>query len=126
MQRAIDIGKLNKRITFQEYADGTDSMGQSVKRWKDKKTVWADFYPVRAGEYQEAEQKKREEVTYKAKIRYLPGIDASLRIRFRERIFLIDRVINVDEANYKLEIECTEYVEKEVKPDGGSGSGGNA
>lgn len=114
MQKAIDIGKLNKRITFQEYADDEDDMGQSIKVWKDLKTVWADFYPVRAGEYQEAEQKRREEVTYKAKLRFLPGIDASLRILFKGRIFLIDKVINVDEADYKLEIECTEYVEKDV------------
>ena len=122
MQKAIDIGKLNKRITFQEHAEAEDGIGQSVKRWKDLKTVWADFYPIRTGEYQEAEQKRREEVTYKAKLRYLPGIDASLRILFRGRIFLIEKVVNVDEADYKLEIECTEYVEKEVLT-GSDGSG---
>ena len=114
MEKAIDIGKLNKRITFQKQNASEDKIGQDRHVWIDLKTVWADFYPIRGGEYQEAEKKKREEVTYKAKLRYISGIDASLRILFRGRIFLIDKVINVDEANYKLEIECTEYVEKGV------------
>lgn len=114
MEKAVDIGKLNKRITFQRQTACTDKMGQDRQGWTNFKTVWADFYPVRSGEYQEAEQKKREEVTYKAKLRYIPGIDASLRILFRGRLFLIDKAINVDEANYKLELECTEYVEKEA------------
>ena len=37
------------------------------------------------------------------------------RVVFRGRHFLIDKVINVDEANYKLELECTEYVEKSME-----------
>ena len=113
MERAIEIGKLDKRITFQKQVLTLDEMGQDKHEWKDFKTVWAEFYPVRSGEYREADQKKREETVYKANVRYIPGIDASLRIRFRDRLFLIDRAVNVDEANYKLEIECTEYVEKE-------------
>ncbi len=115
MGKAIDIGKLNKRITFQRRAEGEDALGQTVQGWEDVQTVWADFYPVRGGEYQEEGQKKREEVVYKAKLRYLPGIDASMRVVFRGRHFLIDKVINVDEANYKLELECTEYVEKSME-----------
>lgn len=112
MKKAMDIGKLNKRITFQKQIETEDAMGQSAQVWEDVKTVWADFYPIRAGEYQEAEQKKREEVTYKAKLRYIPGINAAMRIAFRGRYFLINNVINVDEGNYRLELECTEYVEK--------------
>lgn len=114
MQRAIDIGKLDKRITFQKRVLVQDELGQDKHVWQDKKTVWADFYPIRGGEYQEAEHKKREEIVYKVKMRFIPGIDASLRILFRGRVFLVDKVINVDEANYKLEIECTEYIEKEA------------
>ena len=118
MEKKVDIGKLNKRITFQKMVEGEDALGQSISQWKDVKTVWADFYPVRGGEQQEAERKQREEVMYKAKLRYIPGIDASMRILFRGRVFFIRNVINVNEANYKLEIECTEYIDKEVQDDG--------
>lgn len=115
----VDAGKMDKRVTFQKLTDSEDSMGQNKKDWTDYKKVWADFYPIRAGEYQEADKKKREEVVYMCKIRYLKGVDASMRIVFKGRIFLIDKVINVNEDNYRMEIECTEYVEKEVMSDDG-------
>lgn len=115
----VNAGKMDKRVTFQKLTNTVDDMGQDKKEWTDYKTRWADFYPIRGGEYQEADKKKREEVVYKCKIRYLEGIDASMRIVFRGRIFLIDKVINVNEDNYQLDIECTEYVEKEVMSDDG-------
>lgn len=121
MQRAIDIGKLNKRVTFQRLARQEDAMGQDAQAWEDVRTVWADFYPVRGGEYQEEGKKKREEVVYKAKLRYFPGVDASMRVVFRGRQFLIGKVTNVDEANYKLELECTEFVEKTMEGVGRDG-----
>lgn len=113
MEKPINIGKLNKRITFQIFRDDEeDKMGQSIQNWKDLKTVWATFRPVRGAEYDEAARKFREERTYKATVRYLPGISSDLRIMYKGRIFEIKSVVNVNEADYMLEIECTEYVER--------------
>lgn len=116
MENAIDIGKLNKRIVFQKLDDtGTDSMGQSKQRWNNLMKVWAEFKPVRGYETDEAARRFREEKTYKATIRYRHGITSDMRILYKGRKFEIKSMVNVNEANYKLEIECTEYVEKEVK-----------
>lgn len=112
-KRPLNIGKLDKRITFLVYdEDGTDELGQNKRGWVKSKTVWATFKPIRGGEFNEAEQKKREEVTYKATIRYRPGITSDLRIEYKGRIFEINSAINVDEADYMIEIECSEYVER--------------
>ncbi len=110
----MEPGKLNKRIIFMEYAEIYDRLGQSVYEWKPYKKVWANFLPVRSGEYQEAEKKNRQEVTYACKCRYVSGITSAMRISFKDRTFEITRIIDVNEENRMLEIECVEYVDKEV------------
>ena len=117
MEKPINIGKLNKKITFQVFMDDEeDKMGQSTQKWKDLKPVWATFRPVRGAEHDEAARKFREERTYKATVRYRPGISSDMRIKYKERVFEIKSVVNVNEANYILEIECTEYVERSKEP----------
>ena len=48
--RVINIGKLNKRITFMKLQDKTDELGQSREVLSEFKTVWASLYPVRGAE----------------------------------------------------------------------------
>lgn len=116
MEKPINIGKLNKRIAFLQLdEDGQDAMGQATQNWKASKLVWATFRPIRGSERDEAARKFREERTYKATIRYQEGITTDMRIMYKSRIFEIKSVVNVNEANYMLEIECTEYVDKEVQ-----------
>ena len=116
MEKALEIGKLDKRIIFQKYDEsGTDAMGQTKMVWVNFKRVWANFRPVRGYETDEAARKFREEKTYKATVRYRPGITSDMRILFKGRQFEIKSIVNVNEANYKLEIECTEYIDKEVE-----------
>lgn len=116
MEKALEIGKLDKRIIFQKYDEsGTDAMGQTKKDWVNFKRVWASFKPIRGYETDEAARKFREEKTYKAIVRYRPDITSDMRILFKDRYFEIKSIVNVNEANYKLEIECTEHVDKEVE-----------
>lgn len=112
----MEPGKLNKRITFVAYEEIEDQLGQSAYAWKPYKRVWADFRPLRSGEYQEAERKDRLEVTYLCRCRYVPGITSAMRILYKGRSFEITRIINVDERSKQLEIECVEFVDKEVEP----------
>lgn len=118
-------GKMNKRITFLQYAESDpDYMRQTQMEWVEYKTVWAQFRPIRGREADEAAQKFREERTYKAVTRYYPGIDATFRISYQGRLFAICSVLDPEEQHYKLEIECKEIIDREVEdePD----SGGNA
>ena len=116
MEKALEIGKLDKRIIFQKYDEsGIDAMGQTKMDWGNFKKVWANFRPIRGYEADEAARKFREEKAYKAIIRYRPDITSDMRILFKGRQFEIQSIVNVNEANYKLEIECTEYIDKEVE-----------
>ena len=114
--RTIQIGKLNKHVTFVGYKDVENELSLYSKELTDIKTVWATFTPVRGREYYEA-QKLREEVTYKLYCRYLPGITSDLYIRYKDKIYEIISVLDVDMEHKMLEIYCVEKVKK-VREDG--------
>ena len=71
----MDIGRMDKRVTFLERREAADELGQCRQGMAEVRTVWAAIAPVRGGEYYEA-QKLREELTWKIYVRFLPGITA--------------------------------------------------
>lgn len=106
----MDIGRMNKRITFCKYEEVEDELLQIKQELREKKTVWASVEPLRGREYQEA-QKLRAELTYKITIRYQKEIAQDMLIKYKERYFEILSVINVREKNEMMEIICIEKKE---------------
>jgi len=122
----VDIGRMDKRVTFLEHREVTDELGQSRQELAEVCTVWADIAPTKGREFYEA-QKLREELTWKIYVRFLPGITADMAIRYKDRIFQIESVIDIGFRQRTLEIICTEYVEKEGEGIGGdTDSGGDS
>ena len=110
--RVMNIGKLNKRITFMKLQDKKDALGQSKKVLSEYKTVWASLYPVRGSEYYEI-QKIQSKVTHKCYIRYCDGIDTHCFIKYKDNTYSIQSVIDVNLEHKLLEIMCTEYTNKD-------------
>lgn len=98
--------------------EGLDEMGQDCQVWEEYKTVWATVKALRGGEYYEA-QRIRPELTYKIITRYHGGITPDMKIRFGGKLFEILSCDNVEEANYMLEIQAVEYIEKEGREEDG-------
>ena len=67
--RTINIGRLNKRVTFMKLTEEKDKMGQLKQVLTEVGTVWASFYPIRGAEFYEA-QKVQSKITHKCYIRY--------------------------------------------------------
>lgn len=108
----LNIGKMDKRITFLVQGGGTDAMGQEIEgEWQPYKTVWSTVKALRGGEYWEA-QKVRPEKTYKVTTRYYPDITTDMKIQYGNKILEIENVNDVNEAHYMLEMQCVEYIEK--------------
>ena len=120
--RTINIGNLNKRITFQRLQNVEDEMGQEKQELADYKTVWASLYPVRGAEYYEA-AKLRSKVTYKCYVRYIPNITTNMYIKHGGKTYTIESVVDVDLEHKMLEIYCTEYTNNEVIADAGHAFG---
>ena len=111
--RTLVIGKLNKRLSFYKLADIQDSLGQTTKELQLIKTVWGTLQPLRGAEYYEV-QKVQSKVTHKCYIRYTEGIDTNCFLKYKDRTFSIESVIDVDFECKLLEISCVDYVNKEV------------
>lgn len=112
--RTLDIGKLNKRITFMRLKDQTDEFGQSKHVLSDIKTVWASFYPVRGTEFYEL-QKVQSRVTHKCYIRYAPEIDSNCLVRYAGQVYEITSMIDIDAEHKLLELYCQLYTNKEQR-----------
>jgi SPP1 family predicted phage head-tail adaptor len=109
----LNSGLFRQKITFQEYANTTDSDGFSVKDWVDVKTVWAMIKTLQGREYYQAAAVQAENTT-RFVIRYTTGINNKMRIKYGERIFDIAAPpINDDEKNITLTIIANEVISNE-------------
>ena len=105
----MDVSKLRDKIIIEEDR-GTinDGYGNEKTNWVAVANVWAEVRPVRGYEVTIAE-KKGQELTHNVKMRYRPGMNKETqRINFRGRILTIEYIINKDERNIELNLQCKE------------------
>lgn len=103
----MDIGELRHRITFQKLVVDTNENGFEIEDWIDIKTVWSAITNLHGREYFEAAAVQAEN-TVKFTIRYLPNIDASMRILFKNKQFNITSIDNIKYQNKFIEIKAME------------------
>lgn len=109
----IDVGRLNKRITFLVYGEMENDLGNTVQELVPYKTVWASVEPTNGKEYYDA-QVIRNELTWNIYIRHsmewTPGVD--MIIQYGKKFFNIISIIDNREEHKLYKIVCTEKVEK--------------
>lgn len=96
----VDAGRLNKRVTLRERADGQDATGGIQFTFSDFQTVWASIEPSRA--YQRfggAQQQEGHDTLIL--IRYLEGVRSTMVVRWQtpEGDYKYYEVIGVRLAN---------------------------
>lgn len=105
----INPGELRHIITLQKLENTQNDYGEVIEVWKDILTTRAGIYPVSGKEFFSAET-MNSEVSHKVNMRYIPGITSNMRIKFGERCFNIESVINFQERNIELQLMCKELV----------------
>jgi len=112
----FNSGSFRNKITIQSFnPDAVDSDGfplPAEQQWKDLKTVWAAIKTLKGKEYYEAASVQAETTT-RFIIRYTQGLDTSMRILYKNRIFDIQSLINDDEKNVTLTIITKEVIASE-------------
>lgn len=103
----MEISALNKRITFQELKTNINENGFEIEEWIDFKTVWAGVTNLHGREYFEAAAIQMEN-TVKFTIRYLEGIDTTMRILFKGRHYNIISIDNIKYRNRFMEVKAME------------------
>lgn len=106
----MKIGELRHRITIQQLSRIPDDMGGYEEQWQDVVSLWAKIEPLRGRERFVAQQ-AQSEVTHRVITRYYSGIKPQMRVVYGSRSFDIEAVINVDEKNEWLELQCVEVQE---------------
>ena len=102
----MKIGKMRYRVTIQYPSDGVDDYGNAIDSWENLTTVWADIQPVSGREYLTASQ-ATSETQFKIYIRYIPNVNAKMRVIHNEQTFEILAVLG-DKRSGMLTIMCKE------------------
>lgn len=96
----MDIGKLNKRITIQSQSTSFDAAGQQVESWSTFATVWANIKHKSGAETIRSDA-MTSTVKASMRIRYLPGVNAGMRVLYGNAVYRIEAVLpHVDEKRY--------------------------
>lgn len=105
----INPGELRHRITIQKLNNSQNEYGEVSELWEDILNVRAGIYPISGKEFFAAET-VNSEISHKVKIRYIEGIMPNMRIKFNNRIFSIESVINFQERSIELQLLCKELI----------------
>lgn len=103
----MQIGDFRRRITFQQLKAEVKENGFEEEMWKDYKTVWAKVSNLSGREFYQAATVHAEK-TVKFMIRYINGIDESMRILFNQTLYDITTIDNVKYENKYIEIKALE------------------
>lgn len=88
----MKIGGMRYRAELQRNTAFKDDEGFTQNIWQTEHTVWADIVPVSGREFLQSGTETAE-VTFKIYIRYLDGIDADMRVKCGENIYLLTAVL---------------------------------
>lgn len=102
-------GLLQYRVEIQTQTSTSDAMGQPVMTWATSQTRWAGIIPLTSREGFFAKS-VRPELSHRITLRWFDGLEHGHRIKMDARIFDIASIINVDEGNHTLQVDCIEVV----------------
>lgn len=107
----MNPGELKRRITIKSKQIAANEAGQLIARYVDYKHVWAAILPIQGKEYIEA-QGANEKVTHVIMTRYIPQLKWDMQIAYKDKLFDIQSIINIDEDAHTLQIMCIEKKEE--------------
>lgn len=102
-------GKLNKKVTIEAPATATSQAGGTTTKWQPvAENIWAAIEPLRGREWFDAGG-THSEVDTRIRIRWRPGINSSMRVVYKERIFDIQHPAEIRSEKRELHLMCKEY-----------------
>ena len=103
----MNIGELNRRIKILEFVEEKDEYGAIDGYWKEIATRWARI-EQNGGSEQSDNNQVIARVSTKVIIRYYARLNEKHRIKYKDKLYEINSVIDVDTGHYKMIIDCSE------------------
>lgn len=106
-------GKLRERIAIQQFTETQNAIGEPVKTWGTFASVWAAIIPLSGDEFFQSGQRNAN-VSHRIEIRARSGVNAKHRVAYKNRVFRIEAVLNIDERDREMHLFCEELVDEVV------------
>lgn len=100
-------GQLNRPVQIQQRSSTVDAEGNPIVTWATVQTVWAAIDALSARERVQSGQLEQD-TTHVLTMHYPASVTHESRILYGSRVFDVRTVVNVGEANRKLEVTCYE------------------
>jgi SPP1 family predicted phage head-tail adaptor len=105
----VPAGELNKRITIEEPVGTIGASGEVTRTWGTIASVSAKIESL-TGQETAAARLIDATTSHRVTIRWRPGLSPKMRLVYDSRVFNIGSMVNTDERNEDLVIDCTEVV----------------
>ena len=115
--RVINPGDLRHQITIYSKSVALNAYNEEIVTWAEVVTTWAKIRPKRGHESLDGAQTE-DYITTEIYIRHIEGITPTMRVVCGDDLYLIVEVINVNQVNRELLLNCQKIHGTEV-----SGSG---
>ena len=107
-------GRLRHLVTIEKYTETQDAVGQPISAYTTFAQAWCSIQPM-LGRENFAEQMVSTEQTHKINMRYISGIDSTMRLKFGTRYFeIIGNPINFMERNTYLTFNVKELYDHDT------------
>lgn len=101
------VGDLRYRVQFLSKTLVADGSKGNVSTWNHYDFDWAEIMPLSGRERFFTHQIKTE-VTHRIRTRYRTDVNEQMRIKYNDRYFLIESMIDINERRRFLEFMCIE------------------
>ena len=110
----MKAGLLRNLVLIEKYTETSDLAGQPIRTYETYSKAWASIQPM-LGKETFTEQRVSSEQTHRINMRYLQGVEATMRIVWNKRIFeLIGPPINYMERNTYLTFNVKEIFDHDT------------
>jgi len=105
----IDPGKMRERVTIERATATRNSIGESVQTWSTFAERWASVEGLSSREVLQSGQQQTE-VSHRVRMRYLPGLAQTMRLKWRGRTLEITSLLEHGNRT-EHELLCVEDVD---------------
>lgn len=103
----VTAGTYDRRVAIETSSQTQTTSGEPVLTWVTHVSAWASIRPISGLERIDADQTTAS-ATHRVEMRYQAGVTEKMRVAFDGRIFGIESILNVQEANKVLILKCRE------------------
>jgi SPP1 family predicted phage head-tail adaptor len=111
----VKAGTLRQRIEFQEDQGTTqDAYGAVTADWNTVARRWAEVVPL-SGRELEVARAQAPTADHRVTLRHWPDLKPHHRVKFGDKYFAINSVLNTDQRDRELVLLCTEAVQPDTE-----------